>query len=252
MEVIMAGAHAANVVRATTVRGGSGNEDHHWGLARQLSASAADAYRAAGSPLGQLQALAVQLAARGLLGSAAAAAEDLQHGLGAAEAVFGRVTQLSVAAGRGHVRLATQEELAALREVEHQFGLSGLAESVRAAPSGRGGSGGGAAVTCPHHHPGLPSLATLWSGAARVHGSDARLQVSVRRQAAAQRGLGGAAAVAVAAADATAVQQAAAFYLYKLASSTAAAFLSRQSGSIAGSQGAAAAAAAAAPPGLKV
>lgn len=144
------------------------------------------------------------------------------------------ITQLSVLAGRGHVRLATQEELAALREVERQFGLSGLAESVRAAPSGRGGSGGGgAAVACPHHHTGLTALATLWAGAARVHGSDARLQVSVRRQAAAQRGLGGAAAVEVAAADAIAVQQATAFYLYKLASSTAAAFLSRRSGSTA-------------------
>ena len=245
----MAGAHAANVVHATTERG-TGGDDYHIGLARQLAASASDAYRAAGSPLGELQALAVQLAAGGPLGSPATALQILQEGLGVAEAAIVRVTQLAVPVGRAHVRLAAPEELAALRQVERLFGLAGLAESARAAPSSRAGPGssGGATVTCPYHHPGLPTLAALWSAAERVHGSDAWLQVSVRKQAA-QRGLGGAATVNIAAAEAGAVQRAAAFYLYQLASSTTTAFLSRQSAGIGfsgGSQGAAAA-----PPGLR-
>lgn len=247
-EAIQAGAHAANVVHASVAS--SADEARHISLARQLAACAADGYRAAGSVLGELRALAVQLAAGGPLGSSAEAAEDLQHGLSMADAVIGRMTQLAVLVGRAHVRLASPEELAAARQLERLFGLSGFAESVRAAPSSRAGTGAtsSAEVTCPRHHPGLPALAALWSGAARVHGSDARLQVSVRKQAA-QRGLGGLAALEVAAADIAPVQQVAAFYLYQLASSTAAAFLSRQSASVAAdssSQGAAAG-----PPGLK-
>lgn len=133
-EAIMAGAHAANVVHATTERG-TGGEGYHLGLARQLAASAADAYRAAGSPLGELQALAVQLAAGGALDSPAAALQDLQEGLGMAEAAIGRVTQLAVLVGRAHVRLAAPEELAALRQVERLFGLSGLAERHEQPPA---------------------------------------------------------------------------------------------------------------------
>lgn len=192
--------------------------------AAHLALYAADGYRAAEQPLGELRALAVLAAT----GRTPADTASLHRGLHFVDAVLTRTAQLVLLLGRAQLRAATQEEHAALRQLEELFHLSGLADSGAAARS----SGGRrtATVTSALHDPGgLPTLAALWSSGQAVHGMPQPLHVSrVRQQAGGVVG-SRAAAVELRTADAVAALQAAAFYAYQLGSVAAMAQLARQS-----------------------
>jgi hypothetical protein len=212
----------------------------HLQLAARLARFAADVYREAEAPLLELRCLAV-LAAAGAPPPPPAA---LLPGLGLAEAALARCATLATSSpAMLRRRPASREEHAAVKQAEEAFHLGGLADSG-------GGGGGRDVVTAPRFDPGLPALAQLFNAAAKEHGAEGLVRVSVRRAQQAQRGLA-AAAAEVQVAERRGVQDAAAFYLFRLAREAALGHLARLAGTAAAA-GAAAAAAAAAPPGLRV